>query len=115
MPQSGLCPLAFFKCLADDTRLKSLLLLVHAREACVCDFMAALELDQPKISRHLAELRKCGIVMDERRGRWVYYRIHPDMPGWALQVLGETSKANLEYTKQALKRLQASIEASACC
>ena len=38
-------PLKFYKCLADDTRLKSLLLLVSVREACVCDLMAALELD----------------------------------------------------------------------
>lgn len=115
MSQSTLSPLSFFKCLADDTRLKSLLLLVTAREACVCDLMAALELDQPKISRHLAELRKCGIVIDERRGRWVYYRIHPDMPDWVLQVLLETGKANAAYVEAALKRLQASIEASACC
>lgn len=108
-------PLKFYKCLADDTRLKSLLLLVSVREACVCDLMAALALDQPKISRHLAELRKCGIVMDERRGRWVYYRIHPDMPDWVLTVLWETSKANGDYIEEALFRLNTSIEASACC
>ena len=51
-------PCKFFKCLADDTRLKSLMLIATVKEACVCDLMAALELDQPKISRHLAELRK---------------------------------------------------------
>ena len=108
-------PLKFYKCLADDTRLKSLLLLVSVREACVCDLMAALELDQPKISRHLAELRKCGIVMDERRGRWVYYRIHPDMPDWVMQVLRETNQANADYIALSLKRLNASVQSATCC
>ena len=108
-------PLKFYKCLADDTRLKSLLLLVSVREACVCDLMAALELDQPKISRHLAEVRKCGIVMDERRGRWVYYRIHPDMPDWVMQVLWETNQANADYIALSLKRLNASVQSATCC
>jgi ArsR family transcriptional regulator, arsenate/arsenite/antimonite-responsive transcriptional repressor len=61
-------PCTFFKCLADDTRLKSVLLIAKINEACVCDLMEALELDQPKTSRHLAQLRKCGILADERRG-----------------------------------------------
>lgn len=69
-------PSIFFKCLADDTRLKSLLLIAKADEACVCDLMEALDLDQPKTSRHLALLRKCGILIDERRGKWVFYKLH---------------------------------------
>lgn len=83
-------PLTFFKSLADDTRLRCILLIVRHDELCVCELTKALELSQPMVSRHLAELRKQDIVDDERRGRWVYYRIHPDLPGWARDVLSAT-------------------------
>ena len=73
-------PLQFFKCMSDDTRLKSVLIINQLEEACVCDLMAALDLDQPKVSRHLAELRKCNILQDERRGKWVYYQLHKQLP-----------------------------------
>ncbi len=107
-------PLAFFKCLSDDTRLKSLLLIVAVGEACVCDLMEALELDQPKISRHLAELRKCAIVQDERRGKWVYYRIHPDLPAWARDVLVSAAEHNSSYFKPALTRIKPVLKARCC-
>ena len=55
-------PVQFYKCLADETRLKSLLLIEKEQELCVCELMAALEESQPKISRHLAQLRKCGLL-----------------------------------------------------
>ncbi len=108
-------PCSFYKCLADDTRLKSLMLISQADEACVCDLMAALELDQPKISRHLAELRKCGIVQDERRGKWVYYKLHPNLPSWAKQVIIETAKHNLDYFQTAQCKLQACQSSSNNC
>ena len=90
-------PLVFFKCLADETRLKSLLLIVEHQELCVCDLQKALQLSQPKVSRHLAELRKCDLLMDERRGRWVYYRLHPDLPLWALTILQQTHAQHGDY------------------
>lgn len=102
--------LQFFKCLSDDTRLKSVLLIDALGEACVCDLMVALELDQPKISRHLAELRKCGVVHDERRGRWVYYRLHDQLPDWAKRVISESAQHNQEYFSQALQRASESCE-----
>ena len=107
-------PLAFFKCLSDDTRLKSLLLIAAVDEACVCDLMEALMLDQPKISRHLAELRKCGIVQDERRGKWVYYRLHPALPGWARSVLSDVAEHNPAYYKGALTRIKTLLSARCC-
>ncbi|MBB3048221.1 ArsR family transcriptional regulator [Litorivivens lipolytica] len=107
-------PLTFFKCLSDDTRLKSLLLISAVEEVCVCDLMEALELDQPKISRHLAELRKCGIVQDERRGKWVYYRIHPTLPEWAREVLTSAAEHNTAYFKTALKRIKPLLRARCC-
>lgn len=108
-------PLSFYKCLAEDTRLKSLLLITQVGEACVCDLMEALQLDQPKTSRHLAELRKCGLLHDERRGKWVYYRLHPELPDWARKVLRETLAHNGDYTRDALTRIQCCQQQNGCC
>jgi len=101
-------PCIFFKCLADATRLKLLLLIVKAGEACVCDLMEALDLDQPKTSRHLAQLRNCGILLDERRGKWVFYTLHPELPKWAHDVLANTAEHNETYFNSALTKLVAS-------
>jgi ArsR family transcriptional regulator len=98
-------PLAFYKCLSDDTRLKSLLLITLKNELCVCDLIQALALSQPKISRHLAELRKCGLLQDERRAKWVYYSLHPDLPEWALHVLTTTAHSQQSYITVELSKL----------
>src|SRR4051794_36286367 len=69
---------AFFAALADATRLR-LLNLIGDSEVCVCYFVEVLGVPQPKISRHLAYLRRVGIVDGRREGTWVHYRIHrPD-------------------------------------
>ncbi len=88
--------LLFYKALAEETRLKSLLLLESKGELCVCDLMNALALSQPKVSRHLAELRKQSLVVGERHGKWMYYRINPDLPDWMKQVLSITLQSNRE-------------------
>jgi ArsR family transcriptional regulator len=108
-------PCTFFKCLADDTRLKSLLLIVKSGEACVCDLMEALQLDQPKTSRHLAQLRKCGILVDERRGKWVFYKLHPSLPAWALDVILSTAEHNTAYFEHALAKLETSQSSVLSC
>ena len=99
-------PLQLFKCLADNTRLKSVLLINQLEEVCVCDLMEALALEQPKVSRHLAELRKCNIVQGERRGQWVYYRLHPQLPTWARAIINETVSNNQGYIADALAKLK---------
>ena len=63
-----------FKALADETRLRIVALLSHG-ELCVCHLEEALELSQPKVSRHLATLRAAGVVEDRRDGSWVHYRL----------------------------------------
>jgi ArsR family transcriptional regulator, arsenate/arsenite/antimonite-responsive transcriptional repressor len=63
-----------FKALADGTRLRILGLLL-AGEVCVCDIHDSLGLPQPKVSRHLAYLRRAGLVETRRNGLWVHYRI----------------------------------------
>ncbi|MFV0573982.1 MAG: metalloregulator ArsR/SmtB family transcription factor [Vibrio sp.] len=108
-------PLQFYKCLSDDTRLKSLLIISELTEVCVCDLMAGLELDQPKVSRHLAELRKHKILMDERRGKWVHYQLHPELPQWAKNVIQETANKNPDYFSEALQKLKAAKSQTGSC
>ena len=80
----------FFKMLADSTRLRCLLLMHAEGELCVCELTHALNLSQPKISRHLAHLRESGVLIDRRNGTWMNYRINPDFDVWALNVLQQT-------------------------
>src|ERR1700733_5804925 len=61
-----------FAALADPTRLR-LLNLMDGREVCVCYFVEILKQSQPKVSRHLAYLRKAGIVSTRREGKWMHY------------------------------------------
>ena len=63
-----------FKALADRTRLR-LINLMGEDEVCVCFFVEVLKLNQPKISRHLAYLRRAGVVSARRDGKWIHYRI----------------------------------------
>lgn len=79
--------LPFLRALSDETRLRILKLLYKQGELCVCELTFAMQLSQPKISRHLAILREQKILKDRREGQWIYYRIHPDMPAWGLRTL----------------------------
>jgi ArsR family transcriptional regulator len=108
-------PVAFYKCLSEDTRLKCLLLITLKGELCVCDLISALQLSQPKVSRHLAELRKCGILSDNRRGKWVFYQLNPALPKWALEVLALTSKNNQVYLNDCCHNLDAVKQLDNCC
>lgn len=66
--------LEMFKACADETRLR-LLVLLSERELCVCELVDILEMPQGKISRHLAVLRRAGLVTDRRCGTWIHYSI----------------------------------------
>jgi len=63
-----------FKALADPTRLR-LINLIGDEELCVCFFVEVLQTNQPKISRHLAYLRRAGVVAGRREGKWIHYRV----------------------------------------
>lgn len=63
-----------FKALADRTRLR-LINLMGEDEVCVCFFVEVLKTNQPKISRHLAYLKRAGLVSARRDGKWIHYRI----------------------------------------
>lgn len=108
-------PLTLFKCLSDDTRLKTVLLIHTHQEVCVCDLQEALEVSQPKVSRHLAELRKCELLADERRGKWVYYKLNPSLPEWAISIIKTAAAKNQDYFHQALTVLNCCKNDNSCC
>ena len=80
-----------FRALADGTRLR-LLNLIAEREVCVCYFVEILRASQPKISRHLAYLRKAGIATARRDGKWMHYRLTIPKDEVAARILRETLK-----------------------
>src|ERR1700689_2357857 len=65
-----------FRAISDRTRLRILYLLLKG-EICVCDLVDIIKVPQPTASRHLAYLRKAGLVMTEKRGLWMYYSLVP--------------------------------------
>jgi ArsR family transcriptional regulator, arsenate/arsenite/antimonite-responsive transcriptional repressor len=66
-------PTFLFKTLADPTRLRLLNLLAFG-ETCVCELTDTLRVVQPKVSRHLALLKRAGLVESRRNGKWMHYR-----------------------------------------
>lgn len=76
----------FFQALADRTRLR-LLNLMGEDEVCVCFFVEILDELQPKISRHLAYLRRAGLVEARREGKWMHYRVAKPADPQAARVL----------------------------
>jgi ArsR family transcriptional regulator, arsenate/arsenite/antimonite-responsive transcriptional repressor len=79
----------FFQALGDRTRLR-LLNLMGEQEICVCYFVEVLDQPQPKISRHLAYLRRAGLVAARRDGKWMHYRLLIPQHAGAAQVFRQT-------------------------
>jgi ArsR family transcriptional regulator, arsenate/arsenite/antimonite-responsive transcriptional repressor len=100
-----------FRALADFTRLR-LLNLIADREICVCYFVEILGISQPKISRHLAYLRRAGIVAVRRQGRWMHYRLAAPQDAVASAILKETL-SHLRQMPEMCREL-AKLD-SACC
>lgn len=78
----------FFRALADRTRLR-IINLMGNQEVCVCFFVEILKTNQPKVSRHLAYLRRAGIVAARRDGIWMHYRLATPNDENAARVLQE--------------------------
>ena len=100
-----------FAALADRTRLR-LLNLMNGKEVCVCYFVEILGQSQPKVSRHLAYLRRAEIVAARREGKWMHYSIAVPKHAGAARILSETlTVISEDRTMQAdLTRLN-----KACC
>lgn len=101
----SLLPLQLFKNLADETRLGIVLLLRERGELCVCDLCTALAQSQPKISRHLAMLRESGLLLDRKQGKWVHYRLSPQMPAWAAQVIEQAWRSQQDDVRVKVRSL----------
>jgi ArsR family transcriptional regulator len=101
----------FFQALGDNTRLR-LLNLMGEQEVCVCYFVEILDVPQPKISRHLAYLRKAGIVSARREGKWMHYRIVMPPHIGATQILRQTLESLKEDKAMQANRTRL---AKACC
>lgn len=102
---------SLFAALSDPTRLR-LLNLMDGREVCVCYFVEILEQSQPKISRHLAYLRRAGVVAARREGKWMHYRVVVPLHAGAAKILRETLAVlrNQKLMQADLARLS-----KACC
>ena len=90
-------PILFFKNLADDTRLKIILLAHAEQEVCVCELTHALDLSQPKISRHLAQLKSSGLLTGRRDGKWVFYSLADNLPRWQSETIALSWQENQHY------------------
>lgn len=100
-----------FRALADRTRLR-LLNLMGNDEVCVCYFVEILRTPQPKISRHLAYLRRAGVVDVRRQGKWMHYRIIEPADSLAAQILKDVRgwlSNNPEMQRERIKLI------SVCC
>ncbi|GAA4900225.1 metalloregulator ArsR/SmtB family transcription factor [Ferrimonas pelagia] len=97
-------PVILTKSLADETRLKILLLIRAEQECCVCELTCALAESQPKISRHLARLRQDGILQDRRAGQWVYYSLAV-LPAWFVVALDGIAQEHADFTTAIAQRL----------
>ena len=78
---------AFFKLLGEPVRLRLIALLLDGESHCVCDLVNVLGLPQSTVSRHLSQLRNGGLVLAERQGTWMHYRLNPALAPWQQQVL----------------------------
>ncbi|WP_428773605.1 metalloregulator ArsR/SmtB family transcription factor [Vibrio sp.] len=110
-------PHQFFKLLADETRVRIVLLIMREQCLSVGELTAALQQSQPKISRHLALLRSSGLLHDVRQGQWVFYRLAESQPGWMNKLIDDLVASNcLQQQYQAdQQRLQQMHERPVCC
>lgn len=110
-------PNRFYPALADRTRRRLLALLAERGELCVCDLTAALAAPQPTVSRHLAELKGAGLIAARREGRWMYYQLVENPPGWMRETLVQLARALADSGELAedLDRLAADLPGAARC
>jgi ArsR family transcriptional regulator len=108
-------PSQLFKAFADETRVRILSLLADD-EQCVCELQATLQLPQPTISRHLAYLRRMGLVEERKDGKWVIYQLAPAgdaVHGALLKCLRGCFREVATLQKDAARR--GKIKSPRCC
>jgi ArsR family transcriptional regulator, arsenate/arsenite/antimonite-responsive transcriptional repressor len=98
-----------FKAFANRTRLR-VINLIGDDEVCVCFFVEVLNTNQPKISRHLAYLRRAGLVSTRREGKWMHYRLVEPPDAHAAKMFREirvwlANNAEMQRDKTRLAKL----------
>ena len=107
--------LEFFKLLSDETRFRVVMLLME-EELAVCELVGILDLPQPKVSKALAKLRDLGLVLDQRKEKYMYYSINPEKERF-IRILKETKGtcSNLCLVAQDAKKLKEKSYTPICC
>ena len=102
-----------FRAVADPTRLR-ILNLLRGGERCVCELVDTLRVPQPKASRHLAYLRRAGLVSVRKQGLWAYYKLTPARDAFHAKLLDclTTCYSNVPVMKRDNKRL---LQCAKCC
>ena len=103
-----------FRAFSDRTRLRTLCLL-RSGELCVCDLVAVLRVPQPTASRHLAYLRKAGLVLARKRGLWSYYRLAPARTAFHKKLLECLASCFQHVPELAADAEQLSRGRQSCC
>jgi ArsR family transcriptional regulator len=85
--QSMTSPTPILAALAEPTRLGAIRLLWDGREHCVCELMQHLGVTQSRMSRHMAQLKRAGLVTDRRDAQWVRYRRNPALPKSLVRIV----------------------------
>lgn len=103
-----------FRAFADPTRLRILNLLIEG-EVCVCDLCSILDEIQPKVSRHLAYLRRAGLVDVRRDGKWMHYRLAKHAKGLERTLINcvKSCLREIDVLQEDLERLRSGR--SKCC
>jgi len=114
MPMANSSPPDVFRAFADPTRLRILNLLIEG-EVCVCDLCSVLDEIQPKVSRHLAYLRRAGLVDARRDGKWMHYRLAKHGKGLERTLINcvKSCLREVDVLREDLERLRSGR--SACC
>ena len=102
-----------FRALADATRLRILGLLLTG-EVCVCHIHESLRIPQPRASRHLAYLRKAGLVETRREGLWIHYRL-ADLGDPVVRTIGETVRHALTHMDAIRRDAERLRKKTGCC
>ena len=103
----------FFKALADATRLRILGLLLTG-EVCVCHIHESLKIPQPKASRHLAYLRRVGLVDSRRDGLWIHYRM-AELSDPVLKTIGQAVVHGLMHMEVVHRDADRLKKKTGCC
>jgi ArsR family transcriptional regulator len=105
---------AVFRALSDPTRLR-ILHLLQGGELCVCDLVDILDVPQPTASRHLAYLRKTGLVLTRKEGHWNYYRLAPARRPFFEKLRACLAVCRQEFPQMAEDKEKLQQKGKTCC